>query len=112
MLYHYNLCKKLSIQENDFNTTMTDIREAVVNNNRDRRSLKQFYENFLNELTINSNKIYLIKLYLLIRKNKIEKFLSLYIYKNIFPSLSLALSISISLSLSILFLLSVSIFSF
>lgn len=61
MLYQYNLCKKLGIQENDFNVTMVSIRNKVRTINRGRSSLKKFYENFLNELTINSNKIDLIK---------------------------------------------------
>jgi hypothetical protein len=58
-IYQYDLCKKLNIQENEFISTINNIKAQVKNNNRG--SLKQFYNNFLNELTLNSDKINLIK---------------------------------------------------
>lgn len=58
-LYQYNLCKKLDIQENYFNTTISQIKEQVKRKNRG--SLKKNYREFLNKLTTNSDKINLIR---------------------------------------------------
>jgi hypothetical protein len=76
MLYQYYLCEKLRIKEDNFEKTINDIKLAI----RNHCSLKQFYGEFLNKITINSDKIDLIKkeenIYLL-NKNFQECFYSL-----------------------------------
>jgi hypothetical protein len=56
-MYQYYLCRKLGIQESNFDETINNIKMAI----RNHRSLKQFYSEFLNKITINSDKIDLIK---------------------------------------------------
>ena len=69
-MYQYYLCRKLGIEESNFNRTILEIKGIIMPNNRG--SLKKFYSEFLNKITINSDKIDLIKkeenIYLLNKK--------------------------------------------
>ena len=56
-MYQYYLCRKLGIQENNFDITINHIKTDI----RNHGSLKNFYSEFLNKITINSDKIDLIK---------------------------------------------------